>query len=204
MGRLVFLRKHDASLKMPWGLFLYKIWTYFTKTITLVQVSVLIKDVVTPLWAKCDNETHKPNNGNLESSGTLENLELNSRGQNTLYWDFLCNIEKFLKCRCRKWPRMSHLDICNTSYSQNKGREFDSRPLKVGNRPESNVSRWSVTRYWKALKESYKIASDLIPIRSLSKKLWMPKVLRVQTGTVSGPHFGSPGKKWHSDVGAAE
>jgi len=35
---------------------------------------------------------------------------------------------------------MSHLDICNTSYGKKKGREsnwqFDSQPLKVGNRPD--------------------------------------------------------------------
>jgi len=31
----------------------------------------------------------------------------------------------------------------------------------------------------------------------------MPKVPGVQTGTVSGLHFGSPGKKCHSDVSAA-
>jgi hypothetical protein len=39
---------------------------------------------------------------------------------------------------------------------------------------------------WKDLKESYKIASDLVPIGDLSKKLWMPKVLGVQLVTVSG------------------
>jgi hypothetical protein len=46
---------------------------------------------------------------------------------------------KVLKCRCPKWPRMCHLDICSPSYGQKKGQEsnwqFDSRPLKVGNRP---------------------------------------------------------------------
>jgi hypothetical protein len=28
-----------------------------------------------------------------------------------------------LKCKCPKWPRMGHLDICNTSYGRKKGRE---------------------------------------------------------------------------------
>jgi hypothetical protein len=32
----------------------------------------------------------------------------------------------------------------------------------------------------------------------------MPKVLGVQTGIVSGLHFGSPGKKSHLDASAAE
>jgi len=32
-------------------------------------------------------------------------------------------LEKVLKCKCPKWPRMSHLDICSTSYDQKKGWE---------------------------------------------------------------------------------
>jgi hypothetical protein len=82
--------------------------------------------------------------------------------------------------------------------------QFDSRPIKVGNRPESNVCRWSATWSWKAFKESYKIAVEFIPIGGLSKKLWMPKVMGVQIGTISGLHFGSPGKKCHLDVASAE
>jgi hypothetical protein len=54
------------------------------------------------------------------------------------------------------------------------------------------------------LKENYKIALDLIPIRGLSKKLWMPKVPGVQIKTILGLHFGSPGKKWHLDVSAVD
>ncbi len=54
------------------------------------------------------------------------------------------------------------------------------------------------------LKENYKIASDLIPIQGLSKKLWVPKVPGVQTGIVSGLLLESPGKKCHSDVASTE
>jgi hypothetical protein len=75
----------------------------------------------------------------------------------------------------RKWPCMSHLDICNTSYGNKKGRDsncqFDSRPLKVGNRLDPGVCRWSVTHPWKAHNESYKFALDLIPIQGLRKEL---------------------------------
>jgi hypothetical protein len=131
--------------------------------------------VTTPLWAKCEDETHTPKSGNLESSGTPENSELDCRSQNTSHWDVLYSVEKVLKCKCPKWPRMSHLDICSPSYGQKKGQEsnwhFDSRPLKVGNRPDSDVCRRNATWRWKALKESYKIALDLIPIGGLSKKL---------------------------------
>jgi hypothetical protein len=75
-----------------------------------------------------------------------------------------------------------------------------SQPLKVGNRPDFNVCRRISTWRWKAIKESYKIAPDFIPIRGMSKKLWMPKVLGVQPRIVSGLLLGSPGKKCHSDV----
>jgi len=128
--------------------------------------------------------------------------------KNTLHWGVLYTVRKLSKCRCPKWPRMSHLDICSTSYKRKKGREsnwqFDSRPLKVGNRPDPGVCKWSATHCWKALKESYKFASDLVPIGGRSEKLWTPKVPRIQTGTISGPHFGSPGKKCHSDVSATK
>ncbi len=101
-----------------------------------------------------------------------------------------------------------NLDICSTSYGQKKGREsnwqFDSRPLKVENRSDSDVCRWSATHRWKALKERYKFASDLVPIRGWSEKLWTPKVPRVQTGIVSRLHFGSPKKKCNSDASAAK
>jgi len=66
------------------------------------------------------------------------------------------------------------------------------------------VCRLSATHCWKALKESYKFASDLVSIRGQNKKLQTPKVPRVQTETVSGLHFGSPRKKCHSNASAAE
>jgi hypothetical protein len=44
---------------------------------------------------------------------------------------------------------------------------------------------------------------DLVPIQAWGEKLWMPKVPRVQTETVSGFLLGSLGKKHHSDVASA-
>jgi hypothetical protein len=116
---------------------------------------------------------------------------------------FFITMEKVLKRRCRKWPCMSHSDICSTSYVRKKGWEsncqFDSWPLKVGNWPDAGVFRQRVTHHWKALKESYKFASDLIPIGGLSKELRVAKVLGVQTGTISRQFrdsFGTPA--WES------
>jgi hypothetical protein len=166
------------------------------------------ESVATPLWGKCEVATHTPENGTWESSRTPKNSERNCKGQNTLHWNFLYIVRKVLKCRCPKWPRMSHLDICSISYGRKKGREsnwqFDSRPLKVGNRPDPGAFKWSATHGWKALKESYNFGLDLFPIWTWGEKLWTPKVPRVQTGIVSQLHFGSPRKKSHSDAGATE
>ncbi len=99
--------------------------------------------VATPLWDKCEGEAHTPESGKLESCGTPKNSELKLKGKNTSNWGAFGVIEKVLKCRSLNWPRIGHLDICSPSYGQKKGREsnwqFDSRPLKVGNRPLSNV-----------------------------------------------------------------
>jgi hypothetical protein len=158
-----------------------------------------------PLWGKCEDETLTPKSGNLESSGSLKNSEVDCRGQNTSHWGFLYTVGKVLKCRCPKWPHISHLDICSTSYGQKKGREsnwqFDSRPLKVKNQPDPGMCRWSATHRWKAFHERYNFASDLIPIEGLSWELWAPKVPRVQIGTVSRLLLGNPETKSHSDVG---
>jgi len=117
-------------------------------------------------------------------------------------------IENISKCRCQKWAFMGHLDIYSTRYGTKKGREsnwqFDSWPLKVGNRPDLGACRWSAIHRWNALKENYKFALDFIPIRGLSKKLWPHKVPRVQTRTISGLLLGSPETKSQSDVGVME
>jgi hypothetical protein len=160
--------------------------------------------VTTPLWAKCEGEAHTPKSGKLEFYGTLKNSELDCRGQISSHLSVLGVIGKVLKCRCPKWPRMSHLDICSPSYGQKKGREsnwqFDSRPLKVGNRPLPDVRWQSATWRWKALKQSYNFGLGLVPIGGWGEKLWSSKVPGLQPGIVSGLHFGSPGKKSHSDA----
>jgi hypothetical protein len=182
--------------------------------------------------------THTTEMGTWESSRTPENSKLDWRGQNTSPWGVLYTVGKVLKCRCRNWPCMSHSNICSTSYGRKKGWEsnwqFDSWPLKVGNQPDPGVWRWSATHRWKALKESYKFASDLI---TKSWESTQPRCVKVECDTplessqgelqvCFKPHpnrrskqgvmsyqspgnpnrdsFGSPGKKCHSDVGATE
>ena len=147
----------------------------------------------------------------MESSGTPECSELDSRTQNTSHWGVLGVIGKVLKRRYRKCPRIGHLDICRPSYGQKKGREsnwqFDSRPLKVGNRPLPEVRIGSAIRRSKDLDEGYNFGSDLVAIQTRSRELWrfkVPGARRGDFGTISGLHFGSPGNLCHLDVGAAE
>jgi hypothetical protein len=142
--------------------------------------------VATPLWGKCEDETHTPESGNLKSHGTPAALELDRKGQNTSPWGVLYTVGKVSKFRCRKWPCMGHLDICNTSYGQKKGREsncqFDSRPQKVQNRPDPEVCRRSATHCWKALEESYKFASNLVPIQGSAGSCDLPKFRESKPG----------------------
>jgi len=52
--------------------------------------------------AKCENATHTPESGKMESSGTPENSELDLRGQISLHLSVLSFIGKGLKRRCPK------------------------------------------------------------------------------------------------------
>jgi hypothetical protein len=89
-----------------------------------------------------------------------------------------------------------------------KGREsnwqFDSRPLKVGNRPVPDVRSRSATWRWKALFEGYNFGLDLIPIGGQGEELRSLKIPGLQPETVSGLLLGSPEKKSHLDVASAE
>ncbi len=136
--------------------------------------------------------------GGLESSETPECSELDSKDQNTLHWGVLGVIGKVLKRTYRKWPRIGHSDIRSPSYGQKKGREsnwqFDSRPLKVGNRPLSDVRIESATWHWKDLDEGYNFGLDLVAIGRHSRELWPFKVLGVQPGQFRDSISGVPTK----------
>jgi hypothetical protein len=121
-----------------------------------------------------------------ESSGTPECSDLKSKGQNTFHWGVLGVIGKVLKRRYRKWPRIGNSDICSPSYGQEKGREsnwqFDSRPLKVGNRPLFDVRFECATSRWKDLHEGYNFGLDLVAIQLCTRELWRFKVPGVPPG----------------------
>jgi hypothetical protein len=150
----------------------------------------LMFSVATLLWVKWEDETPTPKVGDLESPGTPERLEFDSRGRNISHWVsleiVLGVIGKVLKCRCPKCPRIGHLDICSPSYGQKKGQEsncqFDSRPLKVKNRPLLDIRIGNATWRWKALEESYNFGWDLVLIRLGSREIWAPKVSGLQPG----------------------
>jgi hypothetical protein len=108
----------------------------------------------------------------------------------------LYTVGKLLKRRCLKWARIAHLDILKESYGQKKGREsnwqFDSRPLKVGNRCLSDIRFESVTRSWKALNEGYNFALDRVAIGLCSREILASKVPGLQPRTPTRDDFGTP------------
>jgi hypothetical protein len=144
----------------------------------------------------------------MESRWTPETSESDCRGQNSMYCGVFYIIGKILKRRCLKWARIAHLDIWNTSYGQKKGREsnwqFDSRPQKVGNRPDLLSCMRRATYRWKALDESYNFVLDCIAIWGLLAKLWGSKVTGVPFGVILGLPLESLGKNSHLDVASVE
>jgi hypothetical protein len=129
-------------------------------------------------------------------------FRVRQQGPKHLAWKFSCVIGKVLKRRYRKWPRIRHLDICSRSYGQKKGREsnwqFDSRPLKVGNRPLSDLRIESAIRRSKDLDEGYKFGSDFVAIRLCSRELWAPKVPGLHLRQFRD-NFGTPTREsWES------
>jgi hypothetical protein len=171
---------HEHNTTYQWG---------WWDVCTHIKGYLQLRDGVAPLlWPSVGVKPNTWKSRESESSWTPECSELDSKAQNTSPWGVLGVIGKVSKCRCLKWPRIGHLDICSPSYGQKKGREsnwqFDSRPLKVWNRPVLDVRSGSATRRWKALFEGYKIGSDLVAIRGRSEDLWLSKVPGVQPGHV--------------------
>jgi hypothetical protein len=163
-----------------------------------IEPMLFLYFVATLLWPSVGWSSTLEKSEDLESSGTLECSELDSKGQNTSRWGVLGVVEKVLKLRYRNWPHIDHLDICSPSYGQKKGREsncqFDSRPLKVGNRPLPDVRFGSATWRWKDLDEGYNFGSDLVAIQLCSRELWPFKVPRVPLGQFRDSISGVPTK----------
>jgi hypothetical protein len=158
-----------------------------------------------------DEPSHSQVNSHVESwnpKWILEPSKHYFRGQNPLPWRVIYIIKKLLKLRCLKWARIAHLDIWNTSYGQKKGQEsnwqFDSRPLKVGNRPDFFVLKRCATYCSKAFDKGYNFSSNLIMIGGLHVKLCVVKVARVPIVGISGLPLGSPRTKSHLGVAPVE
>jgi hypothetical protein len=59
----------------------------------------------------------------MDFQWTLEFLEGNFKGQNSLDYKVLYIIGKLLELKCLKWAFMTHLRTLSISYGQKKGRE---------------------------------------------------------------------------------
>ncbi len=125
--------------------------------------------------AKCGGESQHLEKVRTWSPPGLPNVQgSTARPKTPCIEVFLVSLEKVSKRRYRKWLRIGHLDFCSPSYGQKKGREsnwqFDSRPLKVGNRPLPDLRIESARCRWKDLDEGY-FGLDLVAIRLCSREL---------------------------------
>ncbi len=168
------------------------------KLICVITISKLTKRTVAPLlWPSVGVKPNTWKSWELESSGTPECSELDSKGQNTSHRGVLGVIGKVLESRYRKWPLIGNSKSCSPSYGQKEGREsnwqFDSWPLKVGNRPLTNVRFECATWGWKDLDEGYNFGLDLVAIQLCSRELWQFKVPGVPSGQFRDSISGVPG-----------
>jgi hypothetical protein len=134
----------------------------------------------------------------LDSRWTSESSKNDYKGQNPLYWSFPYIIGNLLECKCLKWARMTHLDTSNTSYGQKKGWEsnwqFDSRPLKVENRPNFLTCKWRATYRLKALNKGYNFALNCTSIKGLQTSYGPPKSWESQLWKFRDSHLGVLGQ----------
>ncbi len=81
--------------------------------------------------------------------------------------------------------------------------QFDSRPLKIGNRPLPEVWIGHAIRRWKDLDEGYNFVETLLrsnfAVGSYGRSKFRES-RRDDFGTTSGLHFGSPGNLCHLGV----
>jgi hypothetical protein len=109
---------------------------------------------------------------------------------------FLVSLEKVLKCRCPKWPRIGHLDICSPSYGQKKG-------LGV------KLAIWLLTTKSRESTCSQRALGECdMALESFRKGLqvWFRPRLDRRSGreAMMSQSLGSPGKKCHSNASVAE
>ncbi len=128
-----------------------------------------------------------------------------------MHWDVLGVIGKVLKRKYRKQPCIGHLDICSPSYGQKKGQElnwqFDSRPLKVGNRPLPDLRMRMRYVVGKILTRATSLVETSLRLELAVESYELLKSrdsTRDSFGTISGLQLGSLGKKSCLDVVSAE
>jgi hypothetical protein len=144
----------------------------------------LLTKYVAPLL--CPSVGVKPNTWKswvLESFGTPECLELDSKVQNTSHWVFLVSLERSwnvdIENALALTIRTFAAQVMGKRRARSQTSSFDSRPLKVENRCLPDVRFGSAIRRWKDLDKGYNFGSDLVAIQLCSRELWQFKVPEV-------------------------
>jgi hypothetical protein len=182
-------------------------WKWYRKRAEGVN-GITSEVVATLTWPSVGVKPNTWKSWDLESTGTPECSDLDSKGQNTSHWGVLGVVGKVLKRRYRKWPRIDNSDICSPSYGQKKGREsnwqFDSRPLKsresMPSRHPNRDCDTSLERSRRGLQVWFRHRRDPT-LQSGVMAVWNSGS---PAKTKSGLHFGSPRNLCHSDVVPAE
>jgi len=104
-----------------------------------------------------------------------------------------------LKRRCLKWARMNPFE-----HLKHKLWAKERLGIKLAIWPDFLACKRRATCRWKALEEDHNFVVDLILIQGLHVKLWGPEVIGDPIVGISKLPLGSPGIKFHLDVGLVE
>jgi hypothetical protein len=149
-----------------------------------------------PILEDCEDDIHTLEMGTWESSGILKTSEFNCKGQNSLPWGVFYIIKKLLKCRCQKWPCMSHLDICSTSYGKKKRSKVKLAIWLPTTKSHESTWPWCVQVEYDTPLESSQGKLQVF-FRPYPNRRFKQRVMNSQSpGSLNRDNFGTP--PWES------
>jgi hypothetical protein len=142
----------------------------------------------------------------MESQWTSKTSGSNFKGQNSMACGILYIIGKLLECRCLKWARIAHLDIWNTSYGPQKGRESNCQltPDQTKSRIDSIYLAVEGVQHTigKLSTRATTLLQTAFQSEVCSQRYGVPKSRESHLVRFRDSHLGVSEKKSHLDVGS--
>ncbi len=164
-----------------------------------------------PTLAKCRGEAQHSQSWGLRILRDSQMFRVRQQGPKHLAlrcsWCHWKGLEVQMSKMPSHWPFGHRQPKLWAKEGRESNRQFDSRPLKVKNRPLSDLRIESAIRPWKDLDEGYNFGKTSLRLDFAIGSYELPKFwnfTRDNFRIISGLQLGSPGKKSHLDVASME